>query len=536
MGGNIGFSSAGPAMKRLLPLLLLVALLLPNGPAWAHAVLLATSPIADSAQPQSPAAIELTFNEPVQLLALKILSSTGRDVTPGTQPTVTEGHVSWALPMALSKGRYLVSWRVGSLDGHVVSGSFGFAVGEAALPSAPAPSPALRNWQWPAFVLHAAARILILLVAGAELFRILLKPTAALVPVLRHRERRLALFGFFVQLLLIGAHGAMRAGLSIDGLWMAAAWQAALAAPSAWLDGLSLLGLLVLTLASPRHRLASPIEGLAALLALASFAGSGHALAVLPQIQGQALMLLHGLAAALWIGAFDPLRRAFARDAGPATASLFARFQKLGFGTVLAVIASGGTMAWLLIPRWSDLWQSRYGLTLSAKLLAVLVMLSIAGLNRFWLTPRALTGTPAMKRRLLLVLRLDLAVALIAVLLAVGLSLGPPPVASRVVELNDAKYAITLTLSPGRAGDNSAEIRIAMPDGMPIDPQKVQIRAEAPATGIEPSIHDARQIAPGLYRVADLPLWTAGAWKLRINLMIDDFTMVSRDLDLTLPR
>jgi copper transport protein len=534
--GSTDLSSAGLAMRRLLPLLLLVALLLPNGSAWAHAVLLATSPAADSAQPQSPAAIELTFNEPVQLLALKLLDSTGRDVTPGALPTVTDGHVSWALPTALSKGRYLVSWRVGSLDGHVVSGSFGFAIGEATLPSAPAPSSAIDNWQWPGFVLHATARILALLAAGAVLFRLLLKPAAELVPVLRRRERRLALFGFFAQLLLIGAHGAMRAGLSIDGLWMSAAWQAALAAPGAWLDGLSLLGLLVLALASPRHRLVSPIEGLAALLALASFADSGHALAALPQIQGQALMLLHGLAAALWIGAFDPLRRAFARDAGPATASLFARFQQLGFWAVLAVSASGGTMAWLLIPRWDDLWQSRYGLTLSAKLLAVLSMLAIAGLNRFWLTPRALAGAPAMKRRLLLVLRLDLVLALIAVLLAVGLSLGPPPVASRVVELNDAKYAITLTLSPGRAGDNSAEIRIAMPDGMPIDPQKVQIRAESPAASIGPSIYDARRIAPGLYRIADLPLWAAGAWTLRINLMIDDFTMVSRDMDLTLSR
>jgi copper transport protein len=516
--------------------LLLVALLLPNDAAWAHAVLLATTPAANSSLPQSPAAIELAFDEPVQLLALRLLDSTGRDVTPATSPAVADGHVAWALPAPLPTGRYLVSWRMGSLDGHVVSGSFAFAIGEAILTPAPAGSSVIDAWQWPGFILHAASRILVLLSAGAALFRLLLKPAAELLPALRRRERRLALLGFLAQLLLIGAHGAMRAGLSIDGLWMPAAWQAALAAPSAWPDGLSLLGLLVLAFTPPRRALAPPIEGAAALLALASFADGGHALAVLPQVQGQALMLLHGLAAALWIGAFDPLRRAFARDSGAATARLFARFQKLGFGAVLAVVASGGTMAWLLIPRWSDLWRSLYGVTLSAKLLAVLIMLAIAGLNRFWLTPRALVEETAMKRRLLLVLRLDLAVALIAVLLAVGLSLGPPPVASRIVELTDAKYAITLTLSPGHAGDNSAQIRIAMPDGMPIDPQKVQIRAESPAAGIEPSIFDAQQIAPGLYRIADLPLWSAGTWKLRINLMIDDFTMVSRDLDLTLSR
>jgi copper transport protein len=253
-------------------------------------------------------------------------------------------------------------------------------------------------------------------------------------------------------------------------------------------------------------------------------------------MQGQALMLLHGLAAALWIGAFDPLRRAFARDAGPPTVALFDRFQRLGFLAVAAVVASGATMAWLLLPRWADLWNSAYGLRLSAKLLAILTMLAIAGINRFWLTPRALAGAAGMKRRLLLVLRLDLAVALIAVLLAVGLSLGPPPAASRVIEFADAQYVITLTLSPGHAGDNAAEIRIAMPDGMTIDPKAVEIRVESPSAGVEPSTRQASQISAGLYRVTALPLWAAGNWKLRINLMIDDFTMVTRDTELTLPR
>jgi copper transport protein len=141
-----------------------------------------------------------------------------------------------------------------------------------------------------------------------------------------------------------------------------------------------------------------------------------------------------------------------------------------------------------------------------------------------------------MRQRLLLVLRLDLLVALIAVLLAVGLSLGPPPTASRVIEFADAQYVITMTLSPGHAGDNVAEIRIAMPDGMTIDPKAVEIRVESPGAGVEPSTHQAAQIAPGLYRVPALPLWAAGDWKVRVNLMIDDFTMVTRDAELTLSR
>jgi copper transport protein len=516
--------------------LLLLALLLPNGAAWAHAALLVSSPAADSSLPQSPATIDITFNEPIQLLALKLMDSSGSDVTPATRPAVREGQVSWALPTALPKGRYLVSWRVGSLDGHIVSGSFGFAIGEAALPSAATPSPTIDDWYWPGYALHALARILALLAAGGVLFRLLLRPVDQLIPILRSQERRLAAAGFIAQLLLIGAHGAMRAGLPLAGLFAPAAWRAAYAAPSAWPDGLALVGFLIVILANRKGALASVVQGLGAMLALASFAGSGHVLAILPPLQGQTLMLLHGLTAALWIGAFAPLRRAFARDAGPMTVSLFDRFQRLGFVAVAAVVASGATMAWLLLPRWSNLWDSRYGLTLSAKLLAVLIMLAIAAINRFWLTPRALAGDAGMKQRLLLVLRLDLLVALIAVLLAVGLSLGPPPTASRVIEFADAQYVITVTLSPGHAGDNVAEIRIAMPDGMTIDPKAVEIRVESPGAGVEPSTHQAAQIAPGLYRVPALPLWAAGDWKVRVNLMIDDFTMVTRDAELTLSR
>jgi len=523
-------------MRTLLSVLLFLGLLLASGPASAHTMLLASSPAADSSQAQSPSAIGLTFNEPVQLLALKLMDSVGGDLTPATPPTVVGGQVTLELPKALPQGRYLVSWRAGSLDGHIVSGSFGFAVGEAALPASPQAAPAADSGYWPGFALHALARILVLLAAGATLFRLLLRPADALVPALRRQERRLAAGAFTAQFLLIGAHGAMRAGLSLAALLSMEGWRAAVAAPGAWLDGASLLGLLILALPLDESLAGRLSRGLGALLALAAFASSGHALAVLPPPQGQAVMLFHGLAAALWIGAFDPLRRAYARDAGAATSALFHRFQRLGFVAVAAVAISGATMAWLLLPRWSDLWESAYGLRLSAKLLAVLTMLAIAALNRFWLTPRALAGAAAMRRRLLRVLQLDLAVALLAVVLAVGLSAGPPPTASLVFDLSNEQYAIMLTLSPGRSGDNEAAVRIGMHDGMPIDPKKVEIRVESPAAGIEPSTQEASQIAPGLYRVPALPLWAKGAWKLRLSLMIDDFTMVDRDVELTLSR
>ena len=116
---------------RLLALVLL-ALLASPAAAWAHAALQSADPAADSVNAAAPERIELMFNEPVQLLSLRLIDAAGRDHSPVTAPEVRDGHVLWPLPDRLPDGRYLVSWRVSSLDGHVIGGTFTFAVGAAA--------------------------------------------------------------------------------------------------------------------------------------------------------------------------------------------------------------------------------------------------------------------------------------------------------------------------------------------------------------------------------------------------------------------
>ena len=54
------------------------------------------------------------------------------------------------------------------------------------------------------------------------------------------------------------------------------------------------------------------------------------------------------------------------------------------------------------------------------------------------------------------ILGLDLIAAILAVVLAVGLSIGPPPAPSVEHAIADDAYAATLSLEPGRIGDNRA--------------------------------------------------------------------------------
>jgi copper transport protein len=259
---------------------------------------------------------------------------------------------------------------------------------------------------------------------------------------------------------------------------------------------------------------------------------SGHALAVLPTGAGQGLMSLHGFAAALWIGAIAPLRAALARDAGEETSALFRRFQSYGALAMAATLASGVVLAWLLLPRFADLWQSDYGLRLAAKLAAVAVMLLVAGTNRLWLTRRSLAGSMRLRGVLRTVLALDLVAAVLATVLAVGLSLGPPPAARLDHTIADEAYAATLSFAPGQVGDNHLVVALSSNAGASLDPKQVEVRLSAP--GIETIARQAERIAAGRYEVRDLPLWVAGPWRVEIGLLIDDFTKRQLRTEVTL--
>jgi methionine-rich copper-binding protein CopC len=97
-------------------------------PAFGHAKLKSSAPAADSELDVAPKVLILSFDENVRLAALK-LSLGDKDIpitldrAAAAAPTVTV-----TLP-PLSAGKYLVKWSALSPDdGHVVKGSFSFAI------------------------------------------------------------------------------------------------------------------------------------------------------------------------------------------------------------------------------------------------------------------------------------------------------------------------------------------------------------------------------------------------------------------------
>ena len=531
---RVHVGTVSTAARRLL-LLIVLAIGIASLPreTMAHAVLLETSPAAGSAVAESPAEIVLLFNEPARILGITVMAADGTDMATGSVAGAVDGRIVLPLPNSLSDGRYLVSWRIGSLDGHVLSGSFAFAVGEGMTASdLPASASDTNDSQrWFMVAVRALSRLALLFAAGVALFRVLLSPPASLDAMLDGRIRRLSIGAFTALLLLIGAEGAQRAGLGIAGFVSIDAWRAALDMPTIGLHLVSLAGLVLLAL-RPRGTVAL----VGALAAFATLATAGHVLTHLPMPLGQALMVGHGIVAAIWVGAISPLRASLATPDRAAVVALFRRFHVVAAIAVSCVLASGIVMAWLLLPRLADLWSSAYGLRLCAKLAAVATMLTIAAINRFWLTERALAGVTAMRARLARMLRLDIVAAALAIVLAAGLSFGPPPLASLGALIAADHFEIALELTPGRAGDNDIEITLIPMHGGSVDPISVKLRAGSPTAGIEPMTVEAIPVAPGRFRIENVPLWAAGEWQIELDILVDDFTRVRAATELALPR
>jgi copper transport protein len=111
-----------------------------SAPAFAHAVLEGSDPAAGAEITRAPAQITLTFDEPVEtsLGSLRVLDATGRQRSSGAvvHPDGDPARIAIRLG-PLPRGRYVVVWRVVSVDSHIVGGGYAFGIG---VPAGGAPS------------------------------------------------------------------------------------------------------------------------------------------------------------------------------------------------------------------------------------------------------------------------------------------------------------------------------------------------------------------------------------------------------------
>jgi hypothetical protein len=129
-----------PARFAAVALVAAIIAVFTAGPAWAHNSLTKAVPDKNSTLTRSPQQVELTFLQKVdpKFLTIGVTDAQKRKVpleTPKADGKV--GTVDFSGP--LTNGVYTVTYRVVSLDGHPVQGSYKFALND---PSATTPPPA----------------------------------------------------------------------------------------------------------------------------------------------------------------------------------------------------------------------------------------------------------------------------------------------------------------------------------------------------------------------------------------------------------
>ena len=113
-------------------LVLALSAILATSPAFAHAHLKAAVPAAGSTVAASPAELDLTFSEGLNLkfTGLKVTGPSKTSVPTGEAKLGAKDDTSLIVPLngTLEPGTYKVDWHALSSDGHKTSGSYSFTL------------------------------------------------------------------------------------------------------------------------------------------------------------------------------------------------------------------------------------------------------------------------------------------------------------------------------------------------------------------------------------------------------------------------
>jgi copper resistance protein D len=154
---------------------------------------------------------------------------------------------------------------------------------------------------------------------------------------------------------------------------------------------LRLCGLALMAIGVFSSRRATALIGAA--IAAVSFGWIGHIHAMIPGTLPRALLCLHLLCAAFWLGALAPLLIVAQVGMASQIASVAARFAGWALVLVAILMAAGTWLLWMLIRDAAEFWSSDYGRMLLIKLLLVALLLAMAALNKLYLTKKLSDGS-----------------------------------------------------------------------------------------------------------------------------------------------
>lgn len=238
----------------------------------------------------------------------------------------------------------------------------------------------------------------------------------------------------------IAAHIAVLSGMlgdDISSMWDWTLIQIILEGNDGRASALRALGLVTIAICTFAGVWARAAAVLGALAVAVSFSTTGHVSTLDQSSFARVLIVVHILGVAYWVGSLVPL---FYLTSGNLVdfdhvAAILKRFGNIALFAVASLIAAGSGLLWLFLGSIEALLGSTYGLFFAAKLFLVASLLSLAAINKLWLTP----GIAASELKSLENLRRSIVIEIVLVtciLIVTGIFTtvtGPPEVSESLI-------------------------------------------------------------------------------------------------------
>ena len=524
-------------------------------PAWAHAMLVSSSPADGAVVSAPPRAATLVFDEPVRPVPadIVVLDPHGRSV--GGAVTAAGPKVVVALPRAGVQGTYTLSWRVISADSHPVGGAITFSVGH---PSRSAGARSVRTSRAVA-ALFAFARFAAF--AGFAVFAGVIAFCCYGLPrvIGLHRVRLLIVAGW--AMLVAGTFGALMlqgpyaAGAGLGGLvrpgllgqTLAGAYGKALTARILMLGLTPFLlayGVPRLEGATRAGRLLIGGAGSAVLVALAvTWSVGGHAATSGRPYLTVPVDVAHLCAMALWLGgliAMTVVSRAAWRE--PDVAAGLDRFSAMAATCVAVLAVTGLYQAWVRVQTPAALLTTPYGITLTVKVVLVGLVLSVAFFSRRTLRRRS-SALPASRLASLVAVEAVGAIVVVAVTaLLVEMEPAAQALAAKPVTLT-ARFAtgsadgtgnVRLRLPDQARGLSTATVTVQDAGGRLRDVAELDVAWSLPERHIGPIAARVGHDGTGRYTARTAPISATGRWRIAITIRTGDIDETTVNLSQTI--
>ena len=515
--------------------------------ASAHATLESSSPADGQSVLTSPSEIRITFSEAVTTISggLSVLNADGKTVDTGNSEIVGGRTLVAPISETLSDGTYVATYRVLSADGHPVSGSILFGVGNGALDRSALPSSnGDRLWEIiggiSRFIIYLAA----LVAAGVAFFLAFIHDRAEdrwrIVPFVRIGS----ILALFSAIGIVMSQAALLTGKGAGAVTDSNVLRDVLNQNLGWSLALLMIGLAAVHLSTDISKkvVSQSLALYGGLAVTVSFVVWGHATELSPEAISLAANAIHATAAALWLGGLVGLVMVLSLrtpETVRSTAGIIGRFSLMAFWSVIALTIAGLTLTItgsdanlnsILTTTWGQLVLAKIGLTL--------IVVLIAAWNRRTLVPSLTSPTENTNElavrwaTLLRTIRTE-AVLLVVVLALTAIVVNIPPARTAVVAKTD-RVDITqrvdtgnvqLSVDPAIVGPNTVSVRYTDGTGQPINvANSMSIEFSQPSAGLEPITRQVPASEPGVFVIQGNELSIPGTWTITIAVRTGDFT------------